>query len=170
VEHGLKEFFPEGIAYEPRCEPYKTCTTDMLSFKGYVHRWYSTITKVAPFLEETILPVLKTSAEAAVKQCTGGENQRECGYAWSSGVFDGSIGAGQEMNVVGAVSSLLIAQAPGPVTASNGGTSKGDTNAGTEDDDDDDRITTSDRAGAAIITIMIIGCAVSMFGWMSFGQ
>ncbi|KAH7325758.1 family 76 glycoside hydrolase [Stachybotrys elegans] len=173
VNWGLKTFFPKGIAYELACEEAGTCTTDMLSFKGYLHRWYSVIAKVAPFMADTINPILESSAEAAVKQCTGGDNQRTCGFRWASGVFDGSVGAGQEMNVLAASSALLYKNFAGPFTAKQGGTSKGDVNAGQGSDDSPlelGKITTSDRAGAAFITILFLGIGCGMFGWMSLGE
>lgn len=146
----------------------------MLSFKGYFARWYSTVTLIAPFTADTILPVLKVSAQAAVNQCTGGTNGRQCGFKWQSGKFDNNVGAGQEMNVLAAVSSLLINDVGGPVTSDTGGTSKGDPNAGEGSGDVNDRelapITTGDKAGAAIITILMLGSAFGMFGWMSYGE
>jgi mannan endo-1,6-alpha-mannosidase len=174
VQHGLSTFFYDNIAVEPSCEDYNTCTTDMLSFKGYMARWYSTVTKLAPFTADSILPVLKQSAQAAVNQCTGGTTGRQCGFKWASGKFDGSVGAGQTMNVLGAVSSLLIADVGGPVASDTGGTSKGNPNAGSGSGDVNSRhmapITTGDKAGAAIITLLLLGSACGMFGWMSVGQ
>lgn len=144
----------------------------MKSFKGYIHRWYSTVTKIAPFMAQTILPVLKTSAQAAIAQCTGGETGRQCGFKWVSGAFDDNTGAGQQMNVLGAVSSLLIGDVSGPVTADAGGTSKGDPNAGGEGDGflKLKGITTADRAGAGILTTLALGGAIGTFGWMSWGE
>lgn len=159
---------------EVSCEDYNTCTTDMKSFKGYVHRWYSTITQIAPKTAPRILPVLKKSTEAAVKQCTGGELGRECGFKWASGKFDNDVGAGQQMNVLGAVSSLLIGESKGPVSAGTGGTSKGDTSAGSDSKDNFEKhhrpITTGDRAGAGVITFVLLSAACGMFGWMSTGN
>lgn len=172
VDHGLKHFFPDGIAVEPACESRDTCTTDMQSFKGYIHRWYATTTKVAPFTAEQILPVLQTSAQAAIKTCTGGTNGRQCGFVWTTGTFDGKLGVGEQMNVVGATSSLLIASARSPVTASSGGTSKGNDNAGNRSDDfkkHEVPLTTGDRAGAGILTALMLGGAAGLFGWMSTG-
>ncbi|KAJ9156504.1 Mannan endo-1,6-alpha-mannosidase [Pleurostoma richardsiae] len=169
----LTDFFPNGIAYEVACEKGMTCTTDMLSFKGYVHRWLATMSQIAPFTHDTILPVLKTSTTAAISQCTGGDNQRTCGFQWSSGVFDGSVGAGQQMNVLAAVSSLLIDSASAPVTNKTGGTSIGNSNAGSGSDTLQNKpkpLTTGDRAGASILTILILASATGMFGWMSFGR
>lgn len=174
VQHGLYTFFWDNVAVEPSCEDYDTCTTDMLSFKGYMARWYSTITKLAPFTAELILPVLRGSAQAAINQCTGGSNGRQCGFKWASGQFDNNVGAGQTMNVLAAVSSLLINDVGGPVASDTGGTSKGDPNAGAGTDDVNSRhmapITTGDKAGATIITILLLGSVCGMFGWMSAGR
>lgn len=172
VDHGLETFFPKGIAYEPTCEPWGTCSTDMLSFKGYVHRWYATTTQVAPFTAGKILPVLKTSATAAIKQCTGGALGRQCGFKWDSGKYDGLTGVGQEMNVLGAVSSLLIGSSKGPVTNSTGGTSQGNPNAGANPNSFEipvKPITAGDKAGASIVTIIVVCSTVSLLGWMSLG-
>ncbi|KAK0387452.1 hypothetical protein NLU13_5764 [Sarocladium strictum] len=172
VEHGLSQFFPQGIAVEPACETHDTCTTDMQSFKGYVHRWYATTTKMAPFIRNTILPVLQTSAAAAIKACSGGALGRQCGFVWTNGTYDGKIGVGEQMSVVAATSSLLIDQAPVPVTANAGGTSKGNINAGGNSDNlnrHETPITTGGRAGAGILTALILGSACGLFGWMSIG-
>ncbi|KOS23011.1 Mannan endo-1 [Escovopsis weberi] len=172
VEHALGTFFEKDIAYEPSCEPVNTCTTDMLSFKGYLHRWYTSVTQVAPFIAPKILPVLRTSAAAAIKQCYGGNLGRQCGFNWVTGAYDGKTGAGQEMNVLGAVSALLHETAEAPVTEGSGGISKGNPNAGSKSDDFKKHlkpITTGDKAGAGIITLIILGSACGMFGWMSLG-
>jgi mannan endo-1,6-alpha-mannosidase len=170
----LGTFFPKNVAFEIPCEGQKgACTADMLSFKGYVHRWLSVVTQVAPFTRQQILPVLRESAAAAVRQCTGGESGRRCGFYWSEGVYvdpavDQTTGAGEAMNVLAAVSSLLIEEAPGPVTAANGGISEGNPNAGGRGDIDDylRPITTGDRVGAGILTVLMLGVSISTFGWM----
>ncbi len=145
----------------------------MLSYKGYVHRWLAVTTQLAPFTHDTIMATLKTSATAAIAQCTGGTNGRTCGFHWSSHKFDGSVGAGQTMNVLAAVTSLLIDSAPGPLTNGTGGTSLGDPNAGADSDSFQPAlppITTGDRAGAAILTLLILAGATGTFGWMSIGE
>lgn len=178
VDSLLGNFFPEDIAYEVPCE-YKqgACTPDMLSFKGYVHRWLAVITQVAPQMKSKILPVLRTSTEAAVKQCTGGDTGRRCGFYWSGGKYvdpsvDKTTGAGEAMNVLAAVSSLLIEDAPAPVTNKTGGISKGGgPNTGLTGADNGNAvikpITTADKAGAGILTFALLGGAVGTFVWMS---
>lgn len=150
-----------------------TCTTDMLSFKGYDHRWMAQTTQLASFTHDQVMTVLKTSAQAAISQCNGGDTGRQCGFQWSSGTFDGSVGAGQQMDALGAVMSLLVdAGASAPVTNSTGGTSVGNSNAGSASDNflgGSTPATTGDKAGASILTILILISAASTFGWMSTG-
>ncbi|KAI1112308.1 glycoside hydrolase family 76 protein [Nemania sp. NC0429] len=173
INSTFRVFFPNNTAYEAACEGVMTCTTDMLSFKGYIHRWMTTMTQIAPFTAAKVLPVLRNSAQAAVKQCTGGDNGRTCGFKWASGAFDGNVGAGQTMDVLAAVSSLLINQSKTPVTNATGGTSVGDPNAGigsgsiTSDLPD---VTTGDKAGAGVLTAVIILTAAAAFGWMGTGK
>ncbi|CCC09589.1 unnamed protein product [Sordaria macrospora k-hell] len=178
----LRDFFPKGIAFELPCETrHGACTPDMLSFKGYVHRWMATVAQVAPFMKDTILPVLKTSAEAAAKQCTGGATGRVCGFYWSEGAFvdpavDKTTGAGEAMDVLAAVSSLLIEQADPPATNQTGGISKGDPNAGTgsrgssSEEEEMKPITTADKAGAAICTVLLLAGGIAVWGFMSLGD
>lgn len=174
----MKNFFPDGVAYEVPCE-YTTgaCTADMLTFKGYMHRWLAQVTQLVPETKTKILPTLRKSTEAAVKQCTGGGSQRQCGFYWTSGQFkdpavDKTSGAGEVMNVLSAVSTLLTEQVSGPVTQEDGGISEGDVNAGYAGHDNEYRnkraITTADRAGAGIITGILILMCTATFAWMSF--
>lgn len=172
VDHGLSYFFPHNIAVEPSCETARTCTTDMQSFKGYIHRWYTTATTIAPFIADQVLPVLSNSANAAIKTCTAGSDGRQCGFVWTNGKFDGLMGAGEQMNIVGATSALLVSAAHAPLTAKTGGTSKGNPHAGEQSDNFSPHfspITTGDRAGAGILTAIVIGGAIGLFGWMSLG-
>ncbi|EAA30434.1 hypothetical protein GE21DRAFT_10541 [Neurospora crassa] len=175
----FRDFFPKGIAFELACEGRQgACTPDMVSFKGYVHRWMAMVTQIAPFTRDTILPVLKTSAEAAAKQCTGGATGRVCGFYWSGGVFvdpavDKTTGAGEAMDVLAAVSSLLIDEADPPVTNTTGGTSKGDPNAGTGSrhaTEPAKPITTADKAGAAMCTILLIAGGIAIWIFMNLGD
>lgn len=77
------------------------------------------------------------------------------------------------MNVLGAVMSLLVdSGASAPVTNSTGGTSVGNSNAGSSSDNflgGSSPATTGDKAGASILTILILISAASTFGWMSTG-
>lgn len=175
----IRDFFAEGAAYEIACEGNPgSCTADMLSFKGYVHRWMSVVTQVAPFTAATILPAMRKSAEMVVKQCVGGTSGRACGFYWTSGQYkdtsiDHTSGAGERMDALAAVSSLLISERPAPLTQSTGGTSLGDPNAGIPEGDANHvlaAITTGDKAGASFLTILTLVGGASVFGWMSWDK
>lgn len=167
----LELFFPEGIAMEPKCENKQVavCNEDQGTFKGFTHRWLASSTIMAPFLKDKIMPTLKKSAQAAVDQCTGGDNGRMCGFHWVSGKYDGRQNAGEGMNVLSALTSLLVADAPAPVTHSSGGTSKGDANAGEKLKPAVDLppITTADRAGAGILTALVLGVGIGTGVWLN---
>jgi mannan endo-1,6-alpha-mannosidase len=174
----LSTFFPKGVAYEVSCEfalGGSVCKTDMLSYKGYLTRWLAVVTQIAPHTAPKLLDPLRKTAEAAAKQCTGAPTGRKCGFYWAEGKFidpsvDKTTGAGEAMDSLAAVSSLLIGSVAPPVTNGTGGTSKGNPNAGGRDDGIKPPVvvTTADRAGAAILTIVVLAGGMSVFAWMSF--
>lgn len=180
IDYGLKTFFPKGIALEIACETVGTCTTDMITFKGFMHRWYSVITQIVPSTYDTIAPVLKSSTLAAIKNCGGGDYGRQCGFRWATGKYEGKTGAGEEMNVLAAVSSQLLflggdvsRRPPPPVTARTGGTSQGDPNAGSGGDEVREPrrpITVVDRAVAGIMTVVVAAGTFVLLGWMCLGS
>ena len=145
------------------------------SATGYVHRWLAVVTQIAPKTAEKILPKLKTSAQAAVNQCTGAPTGRKCGFFWSSGQFvDPAVthtsGAGEAIDVLAAVSSLLVGETKSPVTKNTGGTSKGNPGAGLGGGYEPRKykpITTADKAGAGILTVLAAGGITYLFVWMS---
>ncbi|RYP11390.1 hypothetical protein DL764_000044 [Monosporascus ibericus] len=165
----LNRFFPDGIAYEPICEE-RQCSFDAVTFKGFIHRWLASAAQVAPFMRERVLRVLKTSAQAAANQCVGGDNGRMCGFHWRSGEFDNFVAAGNQMNVLAALSSVLAFDAPIPLTNSTGGTSRGDPSAGQETPPTIEwrTITTGDKVGAGMLTMAVIVGGLGTMGWMGW--
>lgn len=119
----LKTFSPKDIAVEVACEARATCTTDMFSYKGCLHLYLPGAAQLTPYTVDKILAVLKTSAQAAVGQCTGGDSGRQCGFYWADGKFvkPSTTGVGEQMDVLGAVEALLVEGLAGPVTAATGG-------------------------------------------------
>jgi mannan endo-1,6-alpha-mannosidase len=156
--------------FEIACEPRANCNVDQLSFKAYLARWMAGTAKVAPFTHDTINKRLRGSAVAAAKQCTGGARGITCGTRWYEDGWDGSYGVGQQMNALEIFQSNLGDLVPGPLSNSTGGTSKGNPAAGTGPDGatsggggggggragSTDPITTGDRAGAGILTALVV--------------
>jgi len=159
----LEWFFPQGIAIEMACEldTHVQCTTDMLSFKGYVARFLAQTVQVAPKMHDIIMPVLRTSAAGMVNSCNP---DGTCGFRWNTGAYDGQTGAGQQMNALGTLMALLVDEQRviPPVTNSTGGTSLGNPAGGGNGAVERvlKPITTADRAGAGILTALgLLGIA-----------
>lgn len=158
--------------YEVACEPSGNCNLDQQSFKAYLSRWMAATVKVAPWTHDTIMPLLTTSATAAAKICTGGGVEgATCGSKWWTGTYDGTKGVGQQMSALEAIQSMLIDQVSGPVGNSSGGTSKSDNpNVGLGDGSDvglpTSSITTADRAGAGILSALVLIGLLGGAWWM----
>ncbi|CAN8097748.1 unnamed protein product [Discula destructiva] len=183
----LRNFFPDNIAKEPACEDVGTCTSDMYCFKGFVARWMAVTAQMAPFTRDTIMATLLTSAQAAVNTCTGSPainpNGRMCGFKWHETTWDGSTGAGHQMNVLGTLVGLLITNnevtgeggtGGAPITNSTGGTSGGDPTAGFGGrpawEHYERPITAADKAGAGILTAIVLGSFVVGSLWVSMEE
>ena len=163
IVEGLDYFFPgsKNVMSEVACEAGGTCNVDQRSFKAYLSRWIAATVQIAPFTHDKLMPKLRASAQAAALQCSGPNNA--CGLRWVKGAdSDGSTGVGEQMAAMEVFQANLVGSAKKRVTADHGGISKGDPYAGTEKDADayigvlDDPITTADRAGAWILTILVI--------------
>ncbi|OAL50121.1 mannan endo-1,6-alpha-mannosidase DCW1 precursor [Pyrenochaeta sp. DS3sAY3a] len=167
---GASVFFNNNVMIEVACENNGKCDVDQRSFKAYLSRWMGYTAIVAPWTREFIDPLLKASAQAAAKQCNAGANQTSCGLRWvDNGKNDGSFGVGEQMAAMEIVQSLLYTSAPGPATAQKGGISKSDPNAGSNAPSNTvsfNDITTGDKAGASILTlIVLVGILVGAW-WM----
>jgi mannan endo-1,6-alpha-mannosidase len=153
--------------YEQACESTNSCDTDQLSFKAYYSRWLAATTKSAPFTYNTIMPLLKSSAAAAALQCDGTAFSDACGFRWIDGAtWDGTNGIGQQMSALEVIQANLITEVKVLVTNTTGGTSVGDSSAGTgsssssTDGTTDLPVTTAERAGAGILTFGMISAII----------
>lgn len=152
---------PPNVMYERACETVNTCMVDQRSFKGYLARWMAATTQLAPFTYDELMPKLKASAEAAAKTCTGGALGTTCGLKWTAQKWDQTKDFGQQMAALEVIQSNLITRVAPPVTSDNGGTSIGNPAAGGDPEPPKPKalsypITTSDRAGAGILTVLMM--------------
>ncbi|KAI9692556.1 MAG: hypothetical protein M1822_006787 [Bathelium mastoideum] len=113
--------FPNAtnVMFEAACEKVGTCDTDQFSFKGFLARWLSKSSILAPALASSVDPLLEASARAAAQSCDGLGNS-SCGTRWWVGGFDGETGAGQQMSALEVLDSLLVGRAGAPLTAGAG--------------------------------------------------
>ena len=124
----------------------------------------------APYTRQRLQPLLQSSAAAAVKSCSGGDDGNTCGLKWNTGYWDGIYGIGEQMSVLEVLISNLLDTVPGPVTNNTGGTSPGDPSAGTTATSpsglDLSAVTTGDRVGAGFITTLVLLTVLGGAWWM----
>lgn len=169
---GLDVFFPVGnIMSEVACESTGKCNVDQRPFKAYLSRWMAATVQIAPFTYDLLMPKMRASAEAAALQCSGPDNA--CGLRWNKNEsYDGSTGVGEQMSALDIFQAHLVDYVEKRVTASSGGISQGDPNAGTGVSDEDSvgihekLISTADRAGAGILTGLVVAAAISAVYFM----
>ena len=104
-----------NIMFEAECERGMTCNVDQFSMKAYLARWLAGTSKLAPFTQGAIGPLLQTSAAGASSSCSGGPNNQTCGAKWYIGGWDGTSGLGQQLSALEVMYSLLVnsTQPPG---------------------------------------------------------
>jgi mannan endo-1,6-alpha-mannosidase len=125
---------------------------------------------LAPFTATLIMPKLRSSAQGAAKQCSGGDDGTWCGQNWNSPTWDGFKGAGEQMAALAVIQANMIDKAPKLVTANSGGTPSGEDEWGGQDKLPPKPITPSERTGAAIITALIIMTIMATAWWMVDGD
>ncbi|CAH0040173.1 unnamed protein product [Clonostachys solani] len=173
---GSKVFFTgddKNIMEEVACEPVDHCNVDQQSFKAYLSRWLAGITQWVPDTYDFVMPYIRASAVAAAKQCIGGSNGRMCGLKWSTGKYDGSSGVGQQMAALEVTLACMVKERDPILTSSTGGTSESDPGAGSDDIGRnkppawaDKPVTAGDRAGAIILTILVIAAMLAGAVWL----
>ncbi|KAK4695278.1 hypothetical protein P7C71_g2446, partial [Lecanoromycetidae sp. Uapishka_2] len=167
-------FFQNNVMYEVACEPTGTCDTDNYSFKAYLARWMVASTKYAPFIYNQVMTYVSTSAKAAALQCSGGPNGQMCGQKWTAGAtWDGTMGVGQQMSALEIIQANLIDTVQVPVTNKTGGISQGNAAAGGNSNGassnpalDTNAITSKDKAGAGILTTLVLIAVIGGAWWM----
>ncbi|KAJ6115459.1 Mannan endo-1-6-alpha-mannosidase DCW1 [Penicillium sp. IBT 16267x] len=171
----FENFLTDDILEEKLCEPTEVCNDNEILFKGLVSSWLSFTALLVPSTYDTILPILQTSAQAAAKSCTGHGNNT-CGVRWYQSTYDGWIGMEEEISATNIFVANLIAfqsSAPSaPITATTGGNSTSDPTAGENDTSTitiESGITTADKAGAGILTVVFVSAWVGLMTWTILG-
>ena len=160
---------------EVACERRNNCNTDQHTFKAFFSRWLAATAKLVPSTHDTIMPLLKASAAAAAAQCSGGTDGVTCGQRWlDDGVWDGTYGVGQQMSALSVLGSSLVDDAAELVTNTTGGTSEGNPDAGSKSigasGNTDKPVTAGDRAGAGILTVVVLGGFIAAIVFMILGD
>ncbi|KAJ5718716.1 hypothetical protein N7488_004362 [Penicillium malachiteum] len=171
----LEGFIHDGtyILEEKLCELSEACNDNEILFKGLVSNWLSLTALLVPSTYDTILPYLQGSAKAAALSCTG-HNNNTCGVRWYQSDYDGWIGMEEEISATNIfVANMIAFNQSAPVTATTGGNSTSVPDAGENDTSADSTslsaITTGDRAGAGILTVVFVAGWVGLMSWTVLG-
>lgn len=158
------------------CEPREICNNNEILFKGLLSTWLSYVALVVPKTYDLIMPKLQVSAVAAAKSCTG-NNNNTCGVQWYKSKWDGWTGMEEQISVSQVFSANLLpfvdVQAVAPVTSNSGGNSTSNPNAGLESSNQDDSlkpVTTGDKAGAGILTLVLVGAWAALMAFAALGS
>ncbi|KAE8153813.1 glycosyl hydrolase family 76-domain-containing protein [Aspergillus avenaceus] len=180
-----RNFFPEeyggNIMREP-CEPQlpqvTPCDGNQSTFKSLVTAWLALTTTIMPYTVDVIMPKLQGSAIGAAKQCSGPSPDKKCGQRWYLDEYDGTTGLREHMCALSVFTANMLpfkeeSGGKGPVTSDTGGTSKSDPTAGTgsrkPEQNEPREITTGDRAGAGVVTVVVVGAWLGLVAWMMTG-
>ncbi|KAK6353190.1 hydrolase 76 protein [Orbilia brochopaga] len=164
-----------GAIKEIQCQDSNTCNSDQPSFKAYLARWMGYTAQVAPYTYDDIMPRLRKNAQLAAATCTGQPGGTACGLKWNIGAqWDGKYGLGEQLSALEVIQNTAPFVAPrgagaGAVVDKEQGTSRSNPGAmGTRGGVHNRNsqylpyrlptytITNTDRAGAAIITLLVI--------------
>ena len=98
---------------------------------------------------QDIATLLRTSAEAAAAQCSGGENGSICGSNWATSKWDGTQGLGQDLSAL----EIILANMPSKEAQTENGTST----TGATGTTTSDGATATNTNGAASNGIFMVG-------------
>lgn len=162
------------IACENNVNPSEYCDVDQRSFKAYLARFMILAVKMAPYTYDTVMPKIKTSALAAARMCKGPPTGTTCSLKWATGDWKPEYAEmGEQMAALEVIQSTLVDKIQPPVTASKGGTSQGNPDAGLDDTTEApplnlEPVKTGDKVGAGFLTVVVVGAILGGAWWMMF--
>lgn len=161
---------------EISCEPNMKCDRNQDCFKGFLSSWLTNMAEIVPYTHDKIMPMILESAQGAAQQCSGGDDSTRCGRRWYQDTWDGSTSMESDMSALSVISSTMFMHkknSQGPLTADTGGKSKSDPTAGADDEDEQPGelpdISTGDRAGAGVVTVVFVAMWGAAMTWMVYG-
>lgn len=164
-------FMPDiNVMYEAACQPTLRCNNDQRSFKAIFSRFLGLTCLMAPSMSEEIQSYLSSTFPYVLKSCSGGTDGHTCGLDWSKGEWDGFYGLGEQMSALELILNRLVSTKPPPLTLATGATSKTNETAGHRRTQAavfrEITVTTKDKAGAGVITAIVLICLLAASWWM----
>lgn len=159
------------IMSETTCATFNMCNNDQRSFRSLFSRCLSLTAALIPDTYNQIYNNwLTPSAKAAAQSCSGGSDGITCGENWSISGWDGKYGLGEQMSALECVMSMITTRHD-PLTPKTGGSSQGGSVSAGNDtttrvNTNEFTVTTRDKAGAAVLTGVVLGVILGGLVWM----
>ncbi|QFZ25251.1 putative 6-D-mannanase [Clavispora lusitaniae] len=166
-------FFNNSIMTETTCAQSNSCNNDQRSFRSLFARCLSLTAGLMPeHFDQIYNNWIVPSAKAAAGSCSGGSDHITCGENWSVDGWDGKYGLGEQISA-GETIMALITSKNTPLTPKTGGSDSGaNVDAGNSTLSTVNRnkitITGKDRAGAGVLTAIVLGVILAGSVWMLF--
>lgn len=166
-------FFNNSIMTETTCSSSNSCNNDQRSFRSLFARSLGlTASLVTEYRDQILNDWLIPSAKGAAQSCSGGSDSITCGENWAYSGWDGVYGLGEQISAGETIMSLITANnAPlTPETGASDADSSVDAGNLTTDSTNANtlNISTKDKAGAAVLTAVVLGSLLGGSVWMLF--
>lgn len=164
-------FFNNSIMTEMTCAPSDACNNDQRSFRSLFSRCLGlTASLVSSTYDQIYNDWLVPSAKGAAQSCSGGTDGITCGENWSYNGWDSKYGLGEQMSALECILALQAVDVA-PLTPETGASDEGlDTSAGNSTTSTTNAntitVTTKDKAGAAVLTAVVLGAVLGGSVWM----
>lgn len=161
------------IMTETTCADSGNCNNDQRSFRSLFSRCLSLTASLMPDIHDKIYnDWLVPSAKGAAAACSGGTDGITCGQNWAIGSWDGLYGLGEQMSALEVIMGLSASRNT-PLTPHTGGSNVGaDISAGNDTtmsvNHNQISVSTGDKAGAAVLTAVVLGTILGGAIWMLF--
>jgi mannan endo-1,6-alpha-mannosidase len=157
------------VLSEVACEPIMTCDRNQIGFKGYTAMWLANTAILVPSTAARVVPVLQGSALAISKQCSKPPDNT-CGMRWWQPTWDGfTPGLETQMAALaGITANLMYYKSTAPSTIDSNPDGKEHQIDIHEDEAPHTLhpISTVDRAGAWILTVIVVVAVGGSVRWL----
>ncbi|SGZ53166.1 CIC11C00000005442 [Sungouiella intermedia] len=161
------------IMTETTCAGSGNCNNDQRSFRSLFSRCLSLTASLMPeFYNQIYNDWLTPSAKGAAQSCSGGTDGITCGENWAYNGWDGKYGLGEQMSALEVILGLTASDHL-PLTPQTGGSNKDSNvsagnNTKVSTNTNEITVSTGDKAGAAVLTAVVLGTILGGSIWMLF--
>lgn len=170
IHVALPYFQVNGTMSETTCSKANRCNNDQRSFRSLYSRCLGVTTVLLPESYLVLSDFLEKSAKGAAESCDGGTDHITCGEDWSRGTWDGVYGLGEQQSALEVMLATIQTKMTPPLSIDTGASNKTDSEAGlgttTRTNENELDITTKDKAGAGVLTAVVLIIILGGSIWM----